>query len=243
MPYFCVDGKREGGSYTVIATPAEAVKQLDARAKASIASALKRVKVTNDGYDISYSIESIIRAYAEASELRKLLGRASIHPKGSDLVKVRKHLEARFERYKELNTPEAIARRGVESQRRRELKEAKEAAARIKKVEEDKARREKAISDFRAGISSHGPIYLTHDLLRIQGNKVVTSRGARVNLTDARVMLRAIDAGICKEGATIGDFTLNGIRELPSLNDSEVIIGCHRILMSEARAVLQGSVP
>ena len=77
---------------------------------------------------------------------------------------------------------------------------------------------------------------LTHEVLRIDGDKVVTSRRAEVPLSHAVKLYRAIMAGKDVVGARVGHFTVNSV--IPFGDDTAVRIGCHNILLSEAAKVL-----
>jgi hypothetical protein len=73
--------------------------------------------------------------------------------------------------------------------------------------------------------------------LRVKDNKVETSRGADVPLSHALRLLDLIERGQAKKGERIGVFNFNSVSDI---NKEPVIveIGCHKILLSEAQAVL-----
>jgi hypothetical protein len=192
-----------------------ALKQADAATKTAIASALKRVKVA-DQSSIDWELECIQRAFETANELRAILGRARIKPKASDIAAVKAHLKKRLARYRELNTPEMIAARAMES-----MKRAERAAA-------------KSIEDFRSGKEAWPN--LPYELLRVQGDTVRTSRGAEVPLRDAITLYRAIESGRDVLGASVGHFRV--VRVVDMGTDKAIKIGCHTVLLSEARNVL-----
>jgi hypothetical protein len=190
----------------------------------AVASALRRRKVT-DRESIAWEIQSIRNRVKEANALRRLLGRKTLKDPTANIAEVSKHLHRRLARYQELNTPE-----------RRAEKRARERA--------EQARREAAlaerIQDFRSGIRDGLSLSgLPYDLLRISadGTEVQTSRGARVPLREAQIAFLALEGGRDIRGMKVGHYTING---LTSLQDGEgiVTIGCHRVLLSEARSVL-----
>lgn len=203
--------------------PKTAVKYLDEQAKGSVSGALKRIKV-KDKRSIEWEFERIHDAYKEANRLRKLLGMAEKWPRKVDLDKVQTHLEFRLKRYHELNTPEMHEKRENERQRRQAL-----AILKHERLAQEK------IEKFRKGEYVHLP-ELPYALLRIQGDEVITSRGARVPLADAMKLYRAIVAGKNVEGVQAGSYTVREVLEMP--DDTRIIIGCHAILLSEAAQVL-----
>lgn len=217
MEYYYVPGSK------IVSSPKAASEYLDSRARDSITDAMKRISV-KDKSSIGYSLECINDTFKDANNLRKLLGKKPIKPSQKQLSEVKAHLEFRLKRYHELNTPEMIAKRKVEAEKRAERKARKVVAAAADRIEQ-----------FRRGEVT-GVSNLPYELLRIQGNEVVTSRGARVPLDLAVTLYRAIEAGKNVIGATIGHFTVNSINEIE--NDKVIVIGCHRILLSEARALL-----
>jgi len=75
--------------------------------------------------------------------------------------------------------------------------------------------------------------YLPNPLLRINGAAVETSSGARVSLDAARNLLATIESGKAKTGMQIDGYTFN------SFDGETITIGCHRILINEARSVLK----
>jgi hypothetical protein len=198
--------------------------ELDQVAQDRIGLALKRSKVTDKG-SIKYEFESIREVFKTANELRKIIGKAEIWPTKKQLDQVQKHLEARLKRYQELNTPEALAKKAAAKAKRDARKEA---LALEKQAEQ--------IEKFRAGKSSRVD-GIGYELLRIDGNELVTSRGARVPLPDAKRLLMAINNGKDVAGATIGHYSINGIEEYTN-GEKAVVIGCHKIRLSEANRVL-----
>lgn len=150
-----------------------------------------------------------------------------------ELKTVEEYLETRLARYNELNTPEAQAKREAERLKREERKERLKSASISEKIEL-----------FRQGKNVEFP-RLDFELLRIQGDRVQTSRGAVVPLINARILLRMIEAGKDVIGERVGHFTVNNVENarlyegnsIPK-EDKVITIGCHRILLSEARQVL-----
>ncbi len=215
MPYFRVPN---------VFNPKEAVKYLDEQSKSSIATALGRKRIESNDV-IKWALERIKDTYKEANEMRRLLGMAEKQPSKKDLSAVKTHLEFRLKRYKELNTPAAIAKKAALVARQKELK-----AAKLLLLEKENI--EKFRSGERINLGS-----LPYELLRIQGDEVVTSRGAAVPLRAAISMLKDIVNNKSLENAAIGSFTLNEVVEQPD-GVKVIRIGCHRILLSEAIAVL-----
>lgn len=210
MPFFCV---------TDIDNPKAAAKELEARAIASVGAQLRTVKVTSKD-EIKWANERIEEAYGKANELRAILNLKPIYPNDKDLDAVETHLKKRLARYKELNTPDMIAKREAK-------RKAKEATA-----EAD------AISLFRRG-GAIKPILrrLPYELIRIKnGDYVETSKGARVPLEQARTLLRMIERGEEIRGQEVGHF--RAVCLARTAEDTVVRIGCHRILLSEAKRVL-----
>lgn len=196
--------------------PNVAYKEIKTIAQNSIGDALKISKVSNNE-TIGWELNQIKEAFDLCNQLGKLLGKKNIKPKEKDLKAVKKHLDTRLIRYQELNTPEAIA-----------AKQAKILKANEKKNAE-------LIQKFNSGenvIVKH----LDHEKLRIRGSVVETSRGAQVPLSDAKRLLMAIMNGKNMVGFNIGEFTVEKITEVN--NDKIVKIGCHKILLSEAKSVL-----
>ena len=216
MPYFeCSD----------VSSPKLAVKESMTRIESIIADTLKAKKIAGLD-DINYKMDYITGLYTELNQLRKLLGLKSVHPRKSVVLKVRKHLESRLVRYNELNTPEIIAERqakkqaiGLENEKKREVEQSKQ------------------IDAFRAG-ESFGYISLNHELLRIKGDIIETSRKAEVPLTEALKAWQTIKNGYTHSlvGLQIGSFEFVGIKQ--GAAGEYLQIGCHKILISEVEKVL-----
>lgn len=188
---------------------------------------LKVVKVTRAS-DVNWALERIEEAYEDYNALAKLMGRALLKCPDTTIKAIKARYAARLKRYHELNTPEMVAKRERERVKRAEAKQRAIEAAQVD-----------TIKAWRAGNSYASPRGLAHDILRVQGDEVVTHRGARVPLKAAQGMLRAITRTKDMQkliGATVGHFTLNRVTR--TRDDVELAIGCHRILLSEARAVV-----
>ena len=69
--------------------------------------------------------------------------------------------------------------------------------------------------------------------LRVLNEVVETTRGAKVPLNEAIKLFKRIELGVAKEGETVGHYTFNGVN-----NEQEIMIGCHRIDIDEARKAL-----
>lgn len=204
-----------------------AVKELDARAQESIDLALKRSKVTSSS-DLSGQFDSIHYAFKQASLLRKILGKAEKWPTEKQLAAVQKHLEARLDRYRELNTPEIIAAKKAKVEKQKQIEQAKALADQQERIEK-----------FRKG-ESVGSINLPYEILRIKGDVIQTSRGAEVPLSKAITLARDLVEGK-GEGLILGQAKINGFQLhdiSPIENDLIISIGCHRILLSEVKSVV-----
>jgi len=97
------------------------------------------------------------------------------------------------------------------------------------------------ITKFRAtGIVRYTLYALPNELLYINHNtqEVITSRGARVSLQEAKALLKALQAGAKVYGKTIGSFTVGKLEG--TVENGILTIGCHRISMVEATQVLGG---
>lgn len=216
IPYFgCADPSN----------PKAAIAGLEQVIQERINAALKRIKIQSK-QDIDSEIDYIERAIFEANELRSILGRKAKRPSKSQMQAVRKHLKRRLDRYNELNPPEVLAKRKAER-----LEQERKAHEQRKRDLADSVER------FRTGRSNGGlSLYgLPFDLLRIEGDTVVTSRGAEVPLAEALELFRAIKADNWKQDDSVGEFTLKTVTNIDQ--DKVIKIGCHNILLSEAEAV------
>lgn len=75
-------------------------------------------------------------------------------------------------------------------------------------------------------------------MLRVQGDFVRTSRQATVPLREAVVLFKALSNGHDIVGHKVGGFEVERVTDIA--NDKVIKIGCHHILLSEAKAVLKG---
>lgn len=199
--------------------------ELDDLAYKSIEVELKRVKVKNKD-EIKSSFASIHYYFELANELRTIIGKGSIWPTKKQNDAVQKHLEKRLARYLELNTPEMRAKAKLATEKRN-----------ARKLELALEKEAEKVSKFRNG-EQVGTLYnLPYELLRVQGEKVQTSRGAEVPLRDASLLYRAIKAGKDVLGSKVGNFTLVAVTDLGT--DKAIKIGCHTVLLSEAERVLE----
>lgn len=227
MSHFCVNGE------DAVSDPKKALASLDLAAQESINQGMrsnyKRVSDKRDAMEVFKDI----RAYFEdANHLRDLIGsKREKWPTKKQLAQLQKHFDKCIAEYNAKNTPEMIAKRSKDRAKRLALKEAKLQTA----LAED-------IAMFRAGCSLIIP-HLSNELLQVldptpdPAQRIVrTSRGAEVPLKDALTLLKAINAGKVKEGDRVGEFSFRGVNEYT--NDKLVFIGCHKILLSEAQAVL-----
>jgi hypothetical protein len=105
----------------------------------------------------------------------------------------------------------------------------------VKKADNYRAEVE-SLENFRAG-KSFGRVSSEYDLLRINVEKkiVETSGGSNVPLFEAIIMLKSILTGEFKIGDRVGHFKLD---KIDNSDDSVITIGCHDILLSEAKNVL-----
>lgn len=198
---------------------------------------LKNIKVTS--IDVSkYAIENLNDTLKESNAFLKLAGQKSIKIPAKKIEQIKKHYAARYKRYLELNTPEMIAK-----------KEAIKARKLVLKKEKDAESLKSNIFLFRLGASVLNSSFkeLKFDLLRVQGDEVVTTRGARVSLELAKKAIEQLNSvKLSKKRDTkieleVGDFMLTNITPIVNeefKDDFLLTVGCHRILLSEVRAVL-----
>ena len=201
------------------------IKHILDKLEKSYSDAETRMKITYVGA-IDDTVEWIEKDLFKANEYLKLIGRVPKKLDEKRICKIREHLFKRYQRYLELNTPEAIAKKEEQSAKRLLAKNKKELGLQAL-----------AILNFREG-KTHGTINLQYDLLKIQGDEVVTSRGARVPLKIAKNVLKKYLAGESVDGVALNDFQIDNVTALGT--DSVFKIGCHKILLSEACAVLKG---
>lgn len=112
-------------------------------------------------------------------------------------------------------------------------------AARAKKAAQTRARNESAraryaaaLEDWRAGREDRTPINPDGtEALRVKGENVETTKGARVPVQEARILWQAWTAGRDVRGAAVGLYRVT--RQEPE----RLVIGCHIITRAEADAL------
>ena len=77
---------------------------------------------------------------------------------------------------------------------------------------------------------------LNFQLVRINGDKIQTSRGAEVPLVEARIFYTALIKGLVQPGTKIGHFTFDG------LNNGIVKVGCHNLKLEDIKTTLENGV-
>jgi hypothetical protein len=229
VPYFCVAGS------AAVQDPKLAVKDLDSRVQGQIDRALTRKFFADSTWcvaensDRTNHLESIQHALEEANALRAFLGRAPLKMPKTYAAAVA-HLDKLLAKF---NSPER--------QKRREDKANARELERVARAKEDAKRTTEQLANFREG-KNFGYIAAEYDMLRISsdGRDVQTSGGAEVPLVKACALFAAIEAGErdSLKGKRISSFTVELFGQDGSTLEEYVKIGCHRILLSEARAVL-----
>lgn len=113
---------------------------------------------------------------------------------------------------------------------------AKARAAQASEREEQKRRREveaqrqaEQLAKWVAGDAAWGRF--SEMRLRIKDDHVETTHGARVPVIEARKLYRAMKAGVNVEGQQVGYYRVTRVTE------SELVIGCHNIPMSEVERI------
>jgi len=183
-------------------------------------------RITIDSKEsIKYKLEDIEHCLNRLNDLRRVLGKRRKVISKRTLSEIQDNLESRLKRHNELNTPEMKAKREEAKAKREAKKLEKEEKLKLEKIER-----------FRTG--ENVIIDLPYELLRIDGDTVVTSRGAKVPLSEAKAMLSVLMAGQTPSNPQIGSFTFNNVTDRE--NDKVIAIGCHRILLSEAMSVILG---
>jgi hypothetical protein len=121
---------------------------------------------------------------------------------------------------------------------RKELEELARIAAERKAAQEAKRMEEmrETIEKWRIG-EYHGYIHVGAPLLRLNGENVETSKGAKIPVCDARKLWPIVEA--CRTGSReftpgmpLGDYRLTKIR-----GDGSIVVGCHDIGYSEIAAI------
>lgn len=210
--------------------PETALTLLETGLNNSIAYLLERnIKIENKEM-IKLRLEQLDRSLKSLNDLRRIFGKKPVTIPKRTLSKIQDNLESRLKRYNELNTPEMKAKREEAKAKREEAKAKRETERQAK---EEKLKLEK-IERFRNG--ENVIIDLPYELLRVDGDTVVTSRGAKVPLSEAKAMLSVLMTGQTPSNLKIGDFTFNNVTDRE--NDKVIAIGCHRILLSEAMSVI-----
>ncbi len=138
----------------------------------------EKIKRARDFYNPSHALESAAKnaiSYAETFGLKK--------PELDYMVDASELAVYRAKRDARLNTPEAIAKREKEKERRAERKAAKEDAARKERFEREQIARDEWLNGARNW-------YRGHDanggaLLRVAGDNLETSQGAAVPIAHA----------------------------------------------------------
>lgn len=204
-----------------------AVKSFDNQALQTLLSTLKVSKV-NSVSDLQFRERQISAAYGDVNCLRDFLGMVNIKPNKIMLNKAKKHLKSRLARYQELNTPEMIAKKELEKQKRDVLK--------VKKLQGELAESIQKFRDSKPFSQYYRLNELEYELLRIHNDILQTSRGAEVPLRAAKMLYKAVVAGKSILGAKVGNFTVVSVKDLG--DDKAIKIGCHTILLSEAKQVL-----
>jgi len=230
MPYFTVSDPSDVSS---------AVSDLDKQVYLALDKALKRKFFADSRWsddtesEKERTLRGIQEKVANTNQLREILGRVPFKMPPTKYAQVVAHLTKLEERY---NSPERAAKRAANNAKRDQ-----ERADWEKRWKEDREREEKEAAEnlakFRAG-ESFGYFDSEYDLLRVRGSRVETNRQATVPLDRAKAMLAALEAGKDLTGMRIGDFTFRGMESTDD-NQPVVVIGCHRILLSEAKAVLK----
>lgn len=97
--------------------------------------------------------------------------------------------------------------------------------ARIKREAEEAAQ----LAKWVAGELSYGRFSAMR--LRVKDDEVQTTHGARVPVSEARKLYRALKAGVSVEGQQVGYYRVTRV------TDSELVIGCHNIPLSEVERI------
>ena len=156
----------------------------------------------------------------------KLLGHKELELHfDSELISIiEAHIQYRLRRAEELKGPEF---------------EAKREAAKLKREENEQKKCIENVKAWKQGYDYNRQLLskLNYIAIRIVGNTVETSRGAKVPLQDVLRLLSKIDNSKAKTGDSVGSFTFN------RMEGETVVIGCHRISLSEVRATLSSVQP
>ena len=168
---------------------------------------------------------TLTRRFEEANEFLALVNQKPIVLEDELLEAIKSHLEFRLKRTQELESPENKAKREARAAKNKEKIEQEISSARELWITTGQDKYRQIILKNRCRF----PL----DLIRVQGDKVVTTRGAEVPLNEARVALRLILSNKINEGDSIGHFTFKHVR------DGIAYISCHRIEIEQAKNVLK----
>jgi hypothetical protein len=130
-----------------------------------------------------------------------------------------------------LRNDELDAKKSERQKKQREQAE----RLRVEREAEDRRLTPIELADWKAGAERTARVTRVYpQSIRVRGGVVQTSGGAEVPLMEATQLLARVEAGIAKEGDSVGSFTFNGVE------DGFALIGCHRISIEEAKQVLFG---
>lgn len=166
---------------------------------------------------VNWHLESLERLVAEANAFAGLLGskRRFSMPDAGTINKLKERAKASAE------------------------KERKAARARQERIEQET---KLAVEQWLAGANVHLPYGVQRVYLRVNGDQMETSKGARVPLADAQrtfqFVTRMRERGWYRNGDTfkVGDYQLDAV------NEQGVVAGCHRVIWEEIErfALVQG---
>lgn len=110
----------------------------------------------------------------------------------------------------------------------REAKKAELESQRLAREAREREEQER-LEKWIAGELGYG--YFSAMRLRVKENEVETTHGARVPVIEARKLYRALKAGVSVEGQQVGYYRVTRV------TDSELVIGCHNIPLSEVERI------
>lgn len=114
---------------------------------------------------------------------------------------------------------------------------AKEREARKAEVESKRLAREAREREEQARlekwIAGEGGGYFSAMRLRVKGNEVETTYGAKVPIIEARKLYRAMKAGLNVAGQHIGHYTVTRL----DTEEMELVVGCHKIPLAEIERI------
>lgn len=197
---------------------------IKARFSSEVETILRISKVTSSAR-MTWERNRLLATEAEYNSLLKFLNRKPKTLLTKDIAaKVALHLDARLKRYLELNTPEMIAKREEASERKRRLKLAED------------------IEAFKSGSTISRLRDLRYALIRIDGDEIVTTKGARVQKEHALLLYRALKQGRDIVGRSVGPFKIDKVDGLDT-HDPVIQAGCHTFRLSDIEPVLQSIQP